>query len=167
MGIPKLEKTAIIGAYWNEAQLLGFFLSLPPPVTLILTRVHIPVTSGELDGVDLTPTLSFGQVHVQTDGITFEIYYLKDMIVQYTAMMTSSNGNIFRVTGHLCGKFTGPRWISHTKASDAELWCLLWSKQLSKQWRGWWFETPSWSLWRHRNGISYVMVVQHYLTVCY
>ena len=41
--------------------------------------------------------------------------------------MTSSNGNIFRVTGHLCGKFTGHRWISHTKASDAELWCLLWS----------------------------------------
>ena len=24
--------------------------------------------------------------------------------------MTSSNGNIFRVTGHLCGEFTGPRW---------------------------------------------------------
>ena len=43
-------------------------------------------------------------------------------------MMTSSNGNIFRVTGHLCGKFTGHRWISHTKASDAELWCLLWSE---------------------------------------
>ena len=37
-------------------------------------------------------------------------------------MMTSSNGNIFRVTGHLCGEFTGPRWIPHTKASDAELW---------------------------------------------
>ena len=43
------------------------------------------------------------------------------------SMMTSSNGNIFRVTGHLCGEFTGPRWIPHTKASDAELWCLLWS----------------------------------------
>ena len=37
-------------------------------------------------------------------------------------MMTSSNGNIFRVTGHLCGEFTGRR----TKASDAEL-CFLWS----------------------------------------
>ena len=36
-------------------------------------------------------------------------------------MMTSSNGNIFRVTGHVCGEFTGPRWISRTKASDAEL----------------------------------------------
>ena len=42
-------------------------------------------------------------------------------------MMTSSNGNIFRVTGLLCGEFTGPRWIPRTKASDAELWCLLWS----------------------------------------
>ena len=26
------------------------------------------------------------------------------------------------------------------------------NKQLSKQRWGWWFETPSWSLWRHRNG---------------
>ena len=40
-------------------------------------------------------------------------------------MKTSSNGNIFRVTGHLCGEFTGPRWIPHTKASDAELWCFF------------------------------------------
>ena len=24
--------------------------------------------------------------------------------------MTSSNGNIFRVTGHSCGEFTGDRW---------------------------------------------------------
>ena len=61
-------------------------------------------------------------------------------------MMTSSNGNILRVTGNLCGEFTGPRWIPqvpHTKASDAELWCLLWylrqNKRLSKQSWGWWF----------------------------
>ena len=37
-------------------------------------------------------------------------------------MMTSPNGNIFSVTGLLCGEFTGPRWIPHTKASGAELW---------------------------------------------
>ena len=42
-------------------------------------------------------------------------------------MMTSSKGNIFRVTGLLCGEFTGPRWIPRTKASDAGLWCFLWS----------------------------------------
>ena len=45
----------------------------------------------------------------------------------FRLMMTSSNGNIFRVTGHLFGEFTGLRWISHTKASDAELLCFLWS----------------------------------------
>ena len=42
-------------------------------------------------------------------------------------MMTSSYENIFHVTGHLCGEFTGPRWIPHTKANDKELWCFLWS----------------------------------------
>ena len=41
-------------------------------------------------------------------------------------MMTSLNGTIFGVTGTLCGDFTGHRWIPHTKASDAELWCFLW-----------------------------------------
>ena len=64
--------------------------------------------------------------------------------------MTSSNGNIFRVTGHLCGEFTVNRWIPHTKASDAELWCFLWSAP--KHWRRWWVETLSRSLWRHCNG---------------
>ena len=46
---------------------------------------------------------------------------------RYSHMITSSNGIIFRVTGHLCGEFTGPRWIPRTKASDADLWCFLWS----------------------------------------
>ena len=36
-------------------------------------------------------------------------------------MMTSSYGNIFRVTGPLCGEFIGNRWIPLTKACDAEL----------------------------------------------
>ena len=33
----------------------------------------------------------------------------KGSVIRKAFMMTSSNGNIFRVTGHLCGKFTGPR----------------------------------------------------------
>ena len=68
-------------------------------------------------------------------------------------MMTSSNGSTFLVTGHLCGEFTGPRWIPRTKASDAELWCFLDlrpNKRLSKQP---WFETPPCPLWRHCNGL--------------
>ena len=41
---------------------------------------------------------------------------------------------------------------SPQKASDAELWCFLWSaseKRLNKQSWGCWFETQSSSLWRH------------------
>ena len=41
--------------------------------------------------------------------------------------MTSSNGNIFRVTGLVWGEFIGHRWIPLTKASDAELRCFYWS----------------------------------------
>ena len=67
--------------------------------------------------------------------------------------MTSSNGNIFRVTGHLCREFTGDRWFPRTKASDTELWCFLWTpaNRLSEQSWGWWFETPLCLLWRHCN----------------
>ena len=43
------------------------------------------------------------------------------------SMMTSSNGSIFRVTGLLCGEFTGHRWNPLTKANHAELWYFLWS----------------------------------------
>ena len=41
-------------------------------------------------------------------------------------MMTSSNRNIFRVTGPLWGESIGHRWIPLTGASDAGLWRFLW-----------------------------------------
>ena len=40
-------------------------------------------------------------------------------------MMTSSNENIFHVTGPLWRESTGHRWIPLTKGSDAELWCFF------------------------------------------
>ena len=52
---------------------------------------------------------------------------LENMGVMWQVVMTSSNGNIFRVTGPLWGESTGDRWIPLTKASDAELWYFLWS----------------------------------------
>ena len=81
------------------------------------------------------------------------------------AMITSSNGNIFRVTGPLCGEFTGHRRIPLTKASGAELWCffgLRLNKRLSKQPRRWWFETPSHPLWCHCNAIG-LWIHSHYI----
>ena len=82
-------------------------------------------------------------------------YYIPYFRVEFylSTMMTSPNGNIFRVTGPLCGEFTGDRWIPRTKASDAELWCFLWPspEPTIEQWKRRWFETPSRSLWCHYN----------------
>ena len=64
--------------------------------------------------------------------------------------MTSSNGNIFRVTGHLCG---GIHWSPQrpvTRSFDV-FFDLHLNKRLSKQSWGWWFETLWGPLWRHRN----------------
>ena len=36
-------------------------------------------------------------------------------------IMTSSNGNVFRDTGPLCGEVIGLQWIPLTKDNDAEL----------------------------------------------
>ena len=73
-------------------------------------------------------------------------------------MMTSSNGNIFRVTCPLCGEFTGPGEFPAqrpvTRSFDV-FFDLRPNKRLSKQPWGWWFETPSWSLWRQCNASSH------------
>ena len=56
-------------------------------------------------------------------------------------MMTSSNGNIFRVIGPLCGEFTGHRWIPRKKVNDAELWFFF----LSAPWINGWVKLVIWN----------------------
>ena len=85
-------------------------------------------------------------------------------------MMTSSNGNIFRVTSPLCGEFTGPGEF-HTQKPVTRNFHVFFdlhlNKGLSKQLWGWWFETLSRPLWRQCNGISdaeppfYTQCMQH------
>ena len=69
-------------------------------------------------------------------------------------MMTSSNGNIFRVTDHLCGEFTGPGEFPTqrpvTRSFEVSFDLHL-NERLSKQSWGWWFETLSRPLWHHCN----------------
>ena len=76
--------------------------------------------------------------------------------ISWLSMMTSSNGNIFRVTGPLCGEFTGPGEFPPqrpvTRSFDV-FFDLRLNKRSNKQPQGWWFETPSWSLWRQCNAI--------------
>ena len=66
--------------------------------------------------------------------------------------MTSSNRNIFCITGLLCGEFTSefPSQRPVTRSLDV-FFDLRLNKQLKKQSWGWWFETLSSLLWRHCN----------------
>ena len=80
----------------------------------------------------------------------------KGLVKQSFYMMTSSNGNIFRITGHLCGElpvtgeFPAQRLVTQIFDVFFDL-CL--NKDLRKQSWGWWFQTPLWPLWCHSNDI--------------
>ena len=72
-------------------------------------------------------------------------------------MMTSSNGNIFCVTGHLCGEFTGPRWIPRkrpvTRSFNVSLTCVWISDWVNNRETG--------DLRRHR--ANFVFIVMNYI----
>ena len=82
--------------------------------------------------------------------------------LQIIDMMTSSNGNIFSVTGPLCGVFTGPGEFPAqrpvTRNFDV-LFDLHLNKWLSKQPWACWFEMPSWSLCRQCNENNVIICV--------
>ena len=72
-------------------------------------------------------------------------------------MMTSANGNIFRVTGPLCGEFTGHPWISITKASDAELLMFF---MICAWLNGWVNNREAGDLRRHRAHYDAIVICQ-------
>ena len=78
-------------------------------------------------------------------------------VAGWNRMMTSSNGNIFRVISLLwenspvTGEFPAQRPV--TRSFDV-FFDLRLNIRLSKQSSGWWFETPLHPLWRHCNGTS-------------
>ena len=98
---------------------------------------------------------STNQMYISRTALDVRILPHGDIETLPAFMMTSSNGNIFRVTGHLCagkspvsGEFPTQRPVTRSFDVFFDL-CL--HKRLSKQSCGWWFETPASSLWRHCN----------------
>ena len=57
------------------------------------------------------------------------------------------------------GEFTAQKPVTR---SFNVFFDLRLNKRLSKQWRGWWFETLSRLLWRHRNGGLAIICRQHF-----
>ena len=82
-------------------------------------------------------------------GVKFKIVFQLVLLLYPIdkQMMTSSIGNIFRVTGLLCGKFNGDRWIPRTKGQwhRALMFSLIWA------WiNGWVNNCEAGDLRRHR-----------------
>ena len=73
---------------------------------LILQWLHMSVMASQVTGNSILYSTIF-QANIKHDDVI--------------------KWKLFRVTDHLCGEFTGHRWIPRKKASDAELWCFLWS----------------------------------------
>ena len=112
-------------------------------------------------------SLLLWSVHVFLATDYFHFMTQQYVITHVTTMMTASNGNVFRVTGPLSGEFTGPGEFPTqrpvTRSFDVFFHRRL-NKQLSRQPRGWWFETPPWSLWRQCNDIAklpYIWLVEY------
>ena len=73
-----------------------------------------------------------------------------------TAPLCNSVHDDVRVIGPLCGEFTGHRWIPRTKASDAELWCFLWSAPWIN---GWVNNREAGDLRRHRTHFGVIVMM--------
>ena len=75
---------------------------------------------------------------------------VRHMSIYLYIIMTPSNGNVFRVTGHspVTSEFPAQRPVTRSFDVFFDL-CL--NKRLSKQSWGWWFETLPRPLWRHSN----------------
>ena len=71
----------------------------------------------------------------------------------FSALLTNCAGN-----SPVTGEFPAQRPV--TRSSDV-FFDLRLNKRLSKQSRGWWFETPSRSLWRHSNARWHWVIVVH------
>ena len=85
------------------------------------------LSQGCILGKKFYPRVYFSFSVLLAKGIFWNVLSKGILGLKFLNMMTSSNGNIFHVNVSLCVEFTGHRWIPLTKASDAELWCFLWS----------------------------------------
>ena len=119
--------------------LLGVYASLTPA---LFYQLWICFTASEDFVFD--SRVNYDSVHYKIMNIWFI-----SMCNSFFIMMTSSNCNIFRVTGPFCGEFTGHQWIPRTESSDVSVDLHL-NKRRSKP-ASWWFKKPSRLLWRHCN----------------
>ena len=74
----------------------------------------------------------FPITNIQKGLLCFVLFWLQYHFLLDSVMVMPSHDDVikwkhFPRTGPLCRVFPGHHWIPLTKASDAELWCFLWS----------------------------------------
>ena len=120
----------------------------------IIVSIILATNCTQIPLIRVDPILFSVQLNVSINMRKVRNKLWLDFLIWYN-MMTSSNGNIFRVTDHLCGEFTSHRLIPHTKASDAKLWFFLWSAPWIN---GWVNNGEAGDLGRHRTHYDVIVV---------
>ena len=79
-------------------------------------KILIPFTRSMGNSSDVLQQWAINFIWVCTPLYATKItVYTTKQSPDFLVLMTSSNGNIFHVTGPLCGEFTGSRWIPRTR----------------------------------------------------
>ena len=104
--VPLYDNTFLHLVYFCDSNSVSFLPStLVPPlsidVVLILSNIILDRVTSAPDCIQLRTWLSLCR---QIPWSLTEHTQEKSMFLWLSIMMTSSNGNILRVTGHLCGK---------------------------------------------------------------
>ena len=99
------------------------------------------------------------KVSLLYSGPFLSLYFLMTVGMLWRLLLITCHDDVikwihFHVGGPLCGEFTGPRYIPPTKP-ETRSFDMPFDLGLNKRWSklswGWWFETPSRSLWCHFN----------------
>ena len=101
-----------------------------------------------------TPTHPHPPTHTHTQNLDPD-----DDLLWLQNMMTSSNGFFSALLAICAGNSPVDRWILHTKASVAELWCFLWSAWIN----GWVNNGEAGDLTRHLAYYDVTVIIQSIL----
>ena len=93
--------------------------------------------------------------HVNRTGIILDFHHISLLMAWWRHQMETFSALLAICAGNspVTGEFPAQR--PGTPSFDV-FFDLCLAKQLSKQGWGWWFETPSCPLWRHRNGMGLI-----------
>ena len=120
-----IHGTLLIKQVWRSSPnvVLAWTILISTNHGMAIADIEISTTSAKMFVIFINARWLWEHYH----GICLPRFAIIFVIVTLLPIMAASNDNFFRVTGPLCGKFTGLRWIPVTKASNTDLWCFLWS----------------------------------------